>query len=206
MRIYPDFKKVAAKLENIPAPLRSKELASVDARIKEMGIRHRRNGVDKEGNNYIECDIKPGTSPQQVHSFLEIVDAAAVDLEPTDVEALCGGKNPVSLGMRRYLEINGTQEVQRIEPDQITDALLSVRQKSWGSGDEVDETSDRFATDDLVMNGLLSQAEADSVDEFLEAKEQPLGLQTGDPARRYSELDMGEFTPDFEYESEWEGF
>jgi hypothetical protein len=205
VRIFPDFEKLAARLKDIPAPLRSKQLNTLDARFEGMGIRHRSNGIDKDGNRYVDCDIRPGTSLQQIYEFCQVSDTAAVDLEPADVEAIYG-KNPVSLGMRRYLEIQGTQDVQRLEPDRLTDALLSVRQKSWGSG-EPDEVSDRFAAEDLVMQGHLSQAEADSVDDFLEAKPQGIGLTyVGDTARRYTEdSDLGEFAIDPDV-AEWEGF
>jgi hypothetical protein len=172
-----------------------------------MGIKHRRDGIDKDGNRFIDCDIRPGVSLQQLYEFFQVSDTAAFDLEPADVEAIYGGKNPVTLGMRRYLELHGTQEVQRLEPDQLTDALLSVRQKSWGSGDP-DEVSDRFAADDLVMQGHLSQAEADSVDDFLEAKPQGMGLTyVGDTAGRYTEDNSvtGEFSIDPDV-AEWEGF
>lgn len=71
-----------------------------------------------------------------------------------------------------------------------------------------DDVSDRFATDDLVMQGHLSQAEADSVDDFLEAKPQGMGLTyVGDTARRYTEDNAiaDEFSID-EDVAEWEGF
>jgi hypothetical protein len=205
VRIFPDFEKLAARLKDIPAPLRSKQLNTLDARFEGMGIRHRSNGIDKDGNRYVDCDIKRGTSLQQLYEFFQVSDTACVDLEPSDVEAIYG-KNPVSLGMRRYLELQGTQEVQRLEPDQLTEALAHVRQRSWGSGEEVDATTEGFCVDDLIMNGHISQTEADATDRFLEAKPEHIGLRIGDTARRYTEdSDMGEFEIDADV-AEWEGF
>src|ERR1700694_2807269 len=120
VRIFPDFKKIAVKIEAIPAPLRSKELDTLDERYKGMGIKHRSNGIDRDGNRFIDCDIRPGTSLQSLYEFFQISDTAAIDLEAADVEAIYG-KNVVSLGIRRYLELKGTQDVQRLEPDQLTD-------------------------------------------------------------------------------------
>jgi hypothetical protein len=202
MRIYPDPQKWADKINSVPMPLRAKALNELDAAYLARGFKARGNGKDANGN-WIDVDIKPGTDLAKVYEFLQTTDAAAITLEPEDIERMWG-KNPVSLGIRRHLEINGTKEFELLEPDQLADALTHARYRSYGSADP-DETAMQFATDDLVAAGFLDERETAAVDAWLEPHPDPMGLKIGERGR-YSGDDMGEFTPDFEVEEEWGNF
>ena len=208
MRLYIDPEKIAAKLKEIPIPLRAKALNELDDVYKARGFKSRSSGQDNVGH-YVDVDLRPGTDMAKVYEFLNTAYVAAVTIEPDDIEKMWG-KNPVSLGLRRSIELNGVKAagLELVEPDALADALTAARVQSWGNNDgEIDATAHQFATDDLVQAGFLDERETNAVDEWLEAKDQPLGLQAGDPARRYSEdSDMEEYTPEFEVEEEWGSF
>lgn len=201
MRIYPDPEKWQEKLSKVPLPLRNKALLELDAVYLERGFKPRGNFSKDANGTYCDIDIRPGTTLQQVHDFLGDFSVAAVTVEPEDIEKIWG-KNPVSLGVRRYLEIVGSQEggVQLLEPDNLADALVTARQRSWGNPNG-DESGHGLITDDLVMNGMLDFKEENATDKWLEAQPEHIGLRIGADAHFNEDSDMGEFTPDFEAEN-----
>jgi hypothetical protein len=202
--MYPDPERWAERLKNVPAPLRNKQLASLDAAYLEQGFKARSNGKDANGN-YIDVDIKPGTDLKQVYEFLQSTDTAAITVEPVDVERIYG-KSAGTLAMRRAIEINGaaSQGLELIEPDGLADALTNAGSMgvAWEGLSMDDAQAEKFITDDLIANGLLSEQDVKSEDAWAEAKPEQMGLRIGDHSDRYNG-DMGDFQPDYEAEEAW---
>jgi hypothetical protein len=203
VRIYPNPEKWNERISKVPGPLRQKALSQLDAAYKEQGFKPRANGQDANGSFY-DVDIRPGTELAQVYEFLQSVDAAAVTMEPSDVEKIYG-KSAGTLGLRRSIEINGAAAsgLELIEPDNLADAFSHAGSQgiAWDGFVADDAAAEKFIADDLVHNGLLSEADAKATDEWVEAPE-PMGLRIGDHSDRYNG-DMGEFQPDYEVEAEW---
>jgi hypothetical protein len=106
----------------------------------------------------------------------------------------------------RAIEINGARAagLELIEPDGLADAFSNAGSMgiAWDGFVADEAAAERFITDDLVHNGLLSESDAKSDDEWMEAKPEQMGLRIGDHSDRYNG-DMGDFQPDYETEEEW---
>jgi hypothetical protein len=199
--MYIDPDKIKEKLKDIPQPLRQKALNELDEIYKSRGFKARANGQDSIGH-WVDVDIKPGTELVQVYEFLQSANIAAVTVEPVDIERLYG-KNAGTLAMRRAIEINGaaSQGLELIEPDDLADAFTNAGSMgiSWDGFVADEAAAEKFITDDLISNGLLSESDAKSDDQWMEAKPEPMGLRIGE---RGEYEDMGEFAPDYS-EEEW---
>lgn len=204
VRCYPNFEAIAEKLKKVPAPLRQKALEQLDERYEQLGFRCVGEGQDKNGK-FLRVAIKPGTNIQRVYEFLNESDTAAVSVDPDDIERMWG-KSPVSLAMQHNLEFNGASNLELLEPDQLAEALNTARIQTM-NGSAVDADTDWFTTKLMVNEGMLSEAEVNAVDAWLEPEPQRMGLEyVGDPARRFTGEageDMAEFTPDRDLEA-WE--
>jgi len=204
MRIYPSPEKWQARISQISAPLRNKELASLDKHYESRGFRAVGNGRDRHGD-YIDVVLKPGTDLAQVYSFLNDFDAAAVTLDSHDLPRMIG-RSPVSLGMQRNLELLGTKAsgVELLEPDQLAEAITTLRRNTVNNGGDLDDEVNVFVTDDLVNEGHLSAAEVASQDDWLEARIDAPGLAYGNRSTANQEMD-GEWAVDPDVEDWAEG-
>jgi hypothetical protein len=205
VKVYIDPEKLKKQFDAVPAPLRRKAVEDYDRAATARGFRCVRNCKDENGQ-YADVEIRPGTSLQDVYSFLKDFNAAAVTLDAHDVPRILG-KNIVSLGMSRELISSGPAAcgLELIEPDELANSIDEARRAMWRS-QPTDLDGEEFVTSDLVNEGYLSQDEVTAQDDWLEAKQEQPGLRIGSGGPYTGDEDMAEYGPDTD-ELEWnEGF
>ena len=203
MRIYPDGEKWSARMKDIAAPLRQKELDKLDGEYLKRGFRAVGNGRDRNGA-YINVEIRPGTDLKRVYEFLNTVDAGAVTLDAWDVPSFLG-KGLTSLALKRFMETEGTPEcVTLIEPDQLADGIADLRRQATNAqgAEELTDEQRQFITDDLVNEGILTAEEVTAQDAWLEPAPDHVGLKLGNYGASRFDDDLGDFAPDKDL-AEW---
>ena len=171
MIVYLDEKKLAERFTDVPRALQQKK-------YEELG-----NYLDKilpstdYGQGCVRVNLN-GVNRETVFNYLNQAPVACVDVEPADIFTLLGGRNLASLTVTRAIQ-NGDCVLERIEPDQLMETLQNAAWKAQANNGTADGSSREIdpdisflqrtiAEEDLVNNGLLTRADIDDTDEWLD--------------------------------------
>jgi len=194
MRLYQDQDKWNAKIAAIPTPLRKRELDKLDATYEGMGFKYLKGGRDANGT-FVEVSVRPGLTVEQITDFCDREGFAAVSIQPDDCDRILG-QNLAAFALKRRLEIDGTDSVSILAPDEIYSTLDKELWKGIANNGEkptAEETA--YIEKDLIAHGFLDPKDVAANDEW-EAKESGPNLQL--------EQEQGEWALNEEYAKEWQ--
>lgn len=155
-----------------------RELADVPQALKQKRINEAGAALDAQfpttahGNGWVQIDLSGNPNArQEIFPYLQRAGIAAVDVQPSDIFYLCGGRNFGSLALTRAIE-RGDIVLNTVEPselfDRLNDALRTVQFPTASADDGPEADIDRaIAQEDLISSGILDRQEIDSTDAWL---------------------------------------
>lgn len=201
MKLYSNLERWHEKVKAVPAPLRAKRLKELDGFYKSQGFLSKGGGEDSNGP-FINVKLRPGLTTGDIAAFCEREDFAAVTLEAQDMAVLFGN-SPIGLGAQRGLELEGTggtgslPSTELLEPGEIADTMQRVGWASFANTGPTSPETEAIVTADLINSGLMSQADADATDDWINGESRK-------EAAAQENARSGEWAIDEAYAAEWQ--